>query len=303
MYMEHLNLHHLRCFLAVAEAGGVTAAAEAMGLAQPTISKQVRELERAVGQSLLEREGRGVRLTQAGRLVQRYAQDIFSLESELVAAVSGRGAERLSRLVVGVSTSTPRTIATLALAPVAMLPGAVRIVGVQDRTDALLERLASGELDVVLSDAPLAPSLRFRAINEELGSSPVSWWAASGLRLRADGARALDGAPLLVPSEAAPIRGAIDQWLRRAGVRGRIAGEFEDSALLSEFGLAGHGVFAAPRLVAGALASSGARQVCAMEGVLERFFAITTDRRIRHPAVALVIDTARDRLAAASGGG
>ena len=303
MNMDGLNLHHLRCFLAVAERGGVTAAAASLGLAQPTISKQVRELERAVGRTLLEREGRGVRLTDAGRLVHRYARDIFSLEEELVAAVSGRGADRVSRLVVGVSTSAPRTIATLALAPVSMLPGAVRIVGVQDRTDALLERLASGELDVVLSDAPLAPSLRFRAINEELGASPVSWYASKSLRLTGDGADALDGAPLLRPSETTPIRGAIDQWLRRAGVRGRIAGEFEDGALLHEFGLAGHGVFAAPRLVERRLEAAGAIVVARMEGVLERFFAITTDRRIRHPAVALVIDTARDRLAAASSDG
>lgn len=301
MGMEPLNFHHLRCFLAVAEHGGVTAAGDALGLAQPTISKQVRELERAVGQTLLEREGRGVRLTDAGRLVQRYAQDIFSLEQELVAAVSGRGLERLSRLVVGVSTSTPRTIATLALAPVAMLPGAVRIVGVQGRTDALLDRLASGELDVVLSDAPMGPSLRFGAINEELGVSTVAWYAASSLRLRAEGERALEGAPLLVPSEATPIRASIDQWLRRSGVRSRIGAEFEDSALLVEFGLAGHGIFAAPRLLERSLLSAGARLVCATDAQ-ERFFAITTDRRIRHPAVALVIDTARDRLAAASGG-
>lgn len=80
--MDWLNYHHLLYFWTVAREGGVSKAAAKLRLSQPTVSAQVRMLEREVGQRLFHRQGRTLVLTDAGHIVYGYADEIFGIGRE-----------------------------------------------------------------------------------------------------------------------------------------------------------------------------------------------------------------------------
>jgi LysR family transcriptional activator of nhaA len=297
--MAFLNYHHLRYFWAVAREGSIAAASRAVHAAPPTISTQIKELEEALGERLFQREGRRLVLTEMGRVVFRYADEIFTLGRELMDAVAGRPGSHAARLVVGVADQVPKLIAYRILEPARRLPEPAQIVCLEDKTDRLIPELAAHGLDLVITDAPLAAGTSVRAFNHSLGECGVSFFAAPALarRLRRRFPGSLDGQPLLLPTPASMLRRALDAWFEEHGIRPAIAGEFEDSALMKAFGQAGAGVFAGPS----AIADEIRRQhqvglVGRTEQVRERFYAISVERKLRHPAVTAIVEAARGGL-------
>ncbi len=302
--MEWLNYHHLLYFWMVARSGGVAPAAQRLRLAQPTVSAQVRQLERRLGIRLFEKAGRRLALTEAGRQTLRYADEIFTLGRELLDSLSGRPARGAVRLVVGVADALPKLIAHRLIAPALELPEAIQLVCVEASPNDLLARLSLNELDVVLSDAPIDPHIRVRAFNHLLGECGVSFFAPPELarRLPRRFPACLDGAPLLLPTRDAVLRRDVERWFESVGVRPRICGEFQDSALLKVFGQTGLGVFAAPRVIEGDVRRAhGCRVLGRTDAVREQFYAISIERKLRHPAVVAITNAARQSLFRARG--
>ena len=296
--MDWLNYHHLYYFWVIAKEGSITRATRELRLTQPTLSAQLRALENSVGEPLFDRVGRQLVLTPTGRVVQQYADEIFSLGRDLQQAVKSGESGRL-RLQVGIADVLPKLIAQQILLPVYRMSERVRLVCREDRPERLLAELAVHELDVVLTDAPLPPSVWVRAFNHLLGESPVALFAAPALarQCRARFPRSLADVPFLLPMEQTMLRRGVDSWLATHELRPPIVGEFEDSALLKTMGRAGIGVFAAPALMAEAIRSQyGCELVGHLDGVIERFYAISVERRIKHPAVAEICSAARKSL-------
>lgn len=294
--MDWLNYHHLLYFWTAAKEGGIVRASAALHLSVPTVSAQVKALERALGEKLFERKGRSVALTEMGQVVFRFADEIFSLGRELVDTVKGRPTGRPARLMVGIADVVPKLVAKRLLEPALRLGDPVRLVCREDRPDRLLAELATHGLDVVVSDAPVPPAVRVRAFGHPLVESEVSFFAsgADAARYRRRFPASLDGAPMLLPSEGSALRRAIDAWFDRRSIRPRILVECADSALLKEFGEDGFGVFPAPRIVADDLRRRHrAAEIGVVDGVRETYYAITTERRIQHPAVIAIRDAAR----------
>jgi LysR family transcriptional activator of nhaA len=246
----------------VAREGSIARATRVLRLAQPTISAQIRLLEDRLGEKLFERRGRGLVPTEAGRLAYRYADEIFGLGRELLEVVHGRAPGRLRRFAVGIVDAVPKLVAHRLLAPAfAARAEGLRIVCHEDHAEPLLARLALHELD--------------------LGRFP----------------RSLDGAPALLPTENTALRRALDAWFEARGLRPRVAGEFEDSALLKVFGQRGAGLFFGPSAIEGEIARQyGVRRVGRLPEVRERFYAISAERRLSHPAVKTITETARSEL-------
>lgn len=294
--MDWLNYHHLLYFWTAAKEGGIVRASAALHLSVPTVSAQVKALERALGEKLFERKGRSVALTEMGQVVFRFADEIFSLGRELVDTVKGRPTGRPARLMVGIADVVPKLVAKRLLEPALRLGDPVRLVCREDRPDRLLAELATHGLDVVVSDAPVPPAVRVRAFGHPLVESEVSFFAsgADAARYRRRFPASLDGAPMLLPSEGSALRRAIDAWFDRRSIRPRILVECADSALLKVFGEDGFGVFPAPRIVADDLRRRHrAAEIGVVDGVRETYYAITTERRIQHPAVIAIRDAAR----------
>lgn len=295
-----LNYHHLLYFRTVAREGSIARACEKLLLAQPTISGQLRELERAAGDKLLVRTGRGMALTETGRLVFRYADEIFSLGGELVDALNGRPAPgKPLRLVVGVADALTKMITYRLLEPALRLAQPVQIVCREDKPERLVVELATHGVDVVLSDAPIPPAVKVRAFSHLLGECGVSIMGAPALAKahRKGFPGSLDGAPFLMPAENTTLRRALDTWFEANRLRPAVRAEFDDSALLKVFGQQGVGLFAVPSAVEDEVCRQyKVRRVGRVDAVKERFYAISAERRLEHPAVVAISEAARLEL-------
>jgi LysR family transcriptional regulator, transcriptional activator of nhaA len=293
--VETLNHRHLYHFWTVVREGGVTRASEKLNISQPTISGQLRELEQALGEKLLARSGRTVVLTDIGRTVYRYADEMMILDRDLLEAVKGRPT-RPGKLAVGVALVVPKLVAYEMLEPALRLSDPVQLECVHERPERLLAELAVFGLDVVLTDAPAPPTVRVRSYSHLLGECPVSVFGSPSIAAahRRGFPRSLDGAPFLLPSEDSALRLSLEEWFRKERVRPRVVGTFQDSALLDAFGQAGAGLFAMPAAIEAEVQKKyRARVVGRLNSVRQSFYAITVERKLRNPAVIAISERAR----------
>jgi len=293
--MAGINYKHLHYFWAVAKAGSIARASEQLHLTPQTISGQLSLFEEIQGEALFEKSGRNLVLTEAGRLVLSYAEDIFSLGQELEEVLHNRPTERTVQLRVGVSDAVAKTVAYRLLEPALSLPQTLRINCREGKLDQLLAELAIHKLDVVITDAPMPPTANVRGFNHLLGECDVSFFATTDLAAQyaAPFPACLDGAPILLPGEDAALRSKLMHWFHAHQLHPRIAGEFDDSALMSAFGRAGAGFFAAPSVIADSVMRQYDVQVVGhTTEIKEQFYAISVQRKLTHPAVLAISDAA-----------
>lgn len=296
--MYTLNYQHLKYFWAVSRHGNLTRASAELLLTPQTVSTQIRDLEKGLGMELFSREGRRLVLTDIGRVVYRYADEIFNIGREIQDVVRGLPG-RPMYLVVGVADVIPKLIAHQLIEPATQLKEPVRVICREGRTDRLLAELAIHKLDVVLSDTPIPPAVKIRAYNHLLGESKVTFMASDKLarNFREGFPESMNGAPILLPAEGTILRGTLEQWFDSLEIRPMIVGEFEDSALLNSFGQAGVGIFAVPSVIQDEVGRQyGVEPIGVVEGIVERFYAISLERKVRHPAVAAVCIAAKSVL-------
>lgn len=295
-----MNFKHLYYFWWVAKAGGVLRAGEQLHVTPQTISGQIGLLEDDLGTPLFAKSGRNIELTDAGRLAFGYAQDIFALGSELEESLRNYPAGgRPVDFRVGVADAVPKAIAYRLIEPATRLPEPVRIVCREWKLDSLLAELAAHRLDLVIADAPIPPSVSVRAYNHRLGESGVSFFASAALFKQCKGKfpACLDGAPMLVSGADAAVRSRLDRWCEANGLRPRVVGEFDDSALMKAFGQRGAGVFIGPTVLEAEIkAQYGVKTLGRTTEIVEEFFAISVERRVTHPCVVAITGAARDRL-------
>ena len=295
-----MNFKHLHYFWRVAKAGGVARASEQLHLTPQTISGQIGLLEDALGTPLFAKKGRNLELTDAGRLALGYAQDIFALGSELEESLRNYPAGgRPVEFRVGVAEAVSKTIAYRLIEPATRLPTTMRLVCRESKLDSLLAELAAHRLDLVISDAPIPPSVSVRAYNHRLGESGVSFFASAALFKHCKGKfpACLDGAPMLVPGDGAAVRPRLDRWRDANKLRPRVVGEFDDSALMKAFGQRGAGVFIGPTVLESEIETQyGVKTLGRTQEIVEEFFAISVERRVTHPSVVAITAAAKDRL-------
>ena len=289
--MAWLNYHHLLYFWTVATRGSIAAAALELNLTQPAVSAQIKTLERNLKVALLVRRGRRLELTEIGRLVARYAEEIFSLGQGLKDALAGRSSDRLTPLRVGVVDALPKLLVHRLLRPAFDQAPGVRMIVHEDKLERLLADLAIHELDVVLADAPAPASLHVRTYSHLIVEGGVSFFAvpekAAALKRRFP--RSLHGAPMLLPTANTALRRGLDAWFAAKEIVPVVVAEIDDSAVLKIFGEEGLGVFAAPSVVdQDVVKRYGVRRFGGTEAVRESVYAITVERQITSPAVKAI---------------
>jgi LysR family transcriptional activator of nhaA len=298
--MEWLNYHHLLYFWMVAKHGSITRAGAELRLAHPTISGQIHRLEEALGEKLFARSGRNLVLTDSGRVAFRYADEIFALGREFQDTLKGRSTGKPIRLVVGVSDVIAKSIVHRMLEPAFQLRDKVHVVCREARSpDGFMAELAVHAVDVVLADAPAGPGTPVRTFNHPLGECGSSFFASPQLArtCRNGFPRSLDGVPMLLPSSNSTFRRALDQWFQSHHIRPEIVAELDDLALASVLGEKALGVLAAPDVIAKELGKRYALQLVGRaKDIRQRFFAISVERKIKHPAVAAICEVARKKI-------
>lgn len=295
--MEWLNYHHLLYFWTVARTGSIAAASKELRLAPPTISNQIHKLEDSLGEELLRRTGRKLVLTDMGRIAMRYADEIFSLGQEFTSTMKERPTGRPLRFCVGIADVLPKTIAFRLIEPALRLRTPVHLICREDRPDHLLADLAVHEVDVVLSDAPASPAANIPAFNHLLGESGISFLAPKKLAFLKKGfPRSLNGAPFLLPLENTALRRDLNEWFYSHNLRPAVVGEFADLALLRVFAEEGFGTFAIPTVMEDQMLRFGFCRIGTTTSITTRFYAISVERQVRHPAVSAVCEAARRNL-------
>lgn len=299
MLNEMLNYHHLRYFHAVAKDGNLTRAAADMGKTPQTVSHQIRTLEEELGTPLFHRRGRRLVLTESGRQVLSFAEEIFSLGQDLVDSVEAQTGNRPIRLTVGVADVLPKRLAHSLILPALESRKEIRLICREAAPERLLAELAVGEVDLVLSDAPIPPSVSVRAHGHLLGKGSVCIMASPDLAepLREGFPSSLTGRPLLVPTERSALRREIDRWIDDHRLHPRVAGEFDDFALMSAFAQSGTGAIPVPAAIADEVGEElGIRKVGMLEGVLVRFYAITLEQEGEDEGIAAILQQRHPNL-------
>jgi len=296
-----VNYKHLHYFWAVAREGGVARASERLHLTPQTISGQLSLLEKYLGVDLFTRVGRKLELTEPGRLVLSYADEIFSLGGEMEEVIHQLPDSRAQLFRVGVVDVVPKSIAHRILEPALHMPEPLRMICREASLDTLLAELAVHRLDLVLADRPIPTTVSTRGFSHKLGECAVSFFATTKLKkkLKGDFPRCLDGAPILLPSSGSQLRAGIDQWLDEQRIYPRMIAEFDDSVLMKAFGQEGAGIFIAPAAIKAEV--EWQYQVTAIgriDEVKQRFYAISVERRVLHPVVSIVVAAARELLIA-----
>lgn len=303
--MPALNYKHLRYFWMVARCGAIARAGEQLHLTPQAISGQLREFEESLGVELLRRAGRGLELTEAGRRILSYAEEIFALGDELLEVARDQTARKSLRFTVGVADSVAKSVAHRLVEPALRLPEALRLVCREGRLTALLADLAVHRLDLVIADRPMPANLNVRGYSHLLGESDLTVFGAPTLVATLPGTfpDLLNGAPFLMPGDDVAIRPRLEQWLDARHLYPRVVGEFDDSALLKAFGQEGAGLFVAPTAIAAYVAAQyRVSPVGRIDSISEQLFAITTERRLSHPAIVAISEAARDHVFAPCAG-
>jgi LysR family transcriptional activator of nhaA len=286
------SYRHLYYFWVVGKEGGISRAAARLDMAVQTVSTQVRELERALGYELLKPAGRGLVLTEAGVAAMQQAEQIFSLGEHLPAFVRDAVSAPSMRLSVGISNGLPKLVVRSLMQPVMDEPH-LRLLCREGEISELLADLALHRLDLLLTDRPAPPNVNVKVYSHSLGSSPLAWYASPELAAvaRHGFPQSLAKVPVILPTPRVAVRAPLDQWFEKQGVRPRIVGEFDDSALLKTFGASGMGLFPAVEMVHDELVTRYAvERVGPCQGVNEQFYAIGTEKKVQHPLVQRILN-------------
>lgn len=294
-----MNFKHLHYFWTVARSGGVARAGERLHLTPQTVSAQIKLLEQDLGTALFKPSGRGLELTDAGRLALGYADEIFALGDELRAALESRRERPYLAFRVGITDVVPKAIAYRLLEPAEREITGLRLICREGKLDRLLAELALHRLDLVIANRPIPANINVRGHSHKLGESEIAFFAGAGLN---DAGRTfpecLDDAPLLLPGDDSTVRGQIERWLEGLRLTPRVVGEFDDDALMRAFGQAGGGYFPGASALAGEMRQHyGVELVGHAPGIHETFYAITGERHGSHPAIRAVTGSAQDFLA------
>lgn len=294
-----INYKQLYYFWNVAKYGGITRASEQLHLTPQTISGQISELEQALETTLFDRSGRRLKLTSAGQLAYSHADEIFHIGKELEALMKGHQEESDLKFRVGVSDVIPKSIAYRLLAPAIHLEEPVKLLCLESKLELLFADLALHKIDLIVSDRPLPTELGIKGFSHFLGESRMAFYAEAGLAeaLGPNFPQSLNGAPLLLPGSESAMRISIDRWLTKHKLQPYIKGEFDDTALMKAFAEEGLGVFPAPEVIATEVARHhGVKMISALEDVSCRYYAISVQRKLSHPAVVAISESAQNIL-------
>ncbi len=293
--MAILNLHHLRLFRAVATDGTLTGAARGLNLSQSALSSQIKALEGSLGHDLFERRGRGLVLTEAGRIALDHAEAIFRTAQDLTATLRETGRVRRA-LRVGALATLSRNFQMGFLRPLIGRPD-VEVVLRSGSQSELLRGLEGLALDVVLTNLSPARDAASHWLVHRLAEQPVS---LIGTPARVGPkptslSELIARHPLILPAPDTGLRASFDAFASRLGLTPMIAAEADDMAMLRLLAREDAGLAVLPPIVVqDELAAGTLTEAAMLEGMQETFLAVTLQRRFPNPLLAEVLHPWRD---------
>lgn len=297
--MRWLNYQHLYYFWHVARYGSVTEASQQLRLAQPTISAQLKSFEEVLGEKLFERDGRSLKLTEAGRLAGRYAEQIFSIGQEFLDVLDGKEHGARREFKVGIADVVPKSLAYMLIEPAFSADTGVTVYCFEDKTERLLAQLSIAEIDLVVADRPLPPNVKVKAFNHFIGECGVSFLGVRALanKYKKNFPNSLNAAPLLLPTADSAVRHELDHWFDKLGIAPQCVGAFQDRALMKLAARNGKGIMLVPSVVEDEVKEEfNLALIGRSTEVKEQIYLISIERRLKNPLVLQICSAGQKKL-------
>lgn len=294
--MKWLNYHHLLYFWMVAREGGLAPAGRILRLAHPTLSNQIRALEEQLGEKLFKRVGRRLTLTEAGTVVFRYAEDIFTLGNELVHVLEKGQISQNSVLNLGIVDAVPKMLVRSIIEPACSLPHPTKLICYEGSLKSLMHRLASHTIDVIIADGPAPNDANIPVYDHLVADSGLSFLGHKKYHFAGKKfPDSLQNSPMLLPLRKSTLGQAIYQWLASIQITPHVIAECEDSSLAKALGADGMGIFTAPTAVEKDIIKRyNVITIGRTEAIRERVYIISPERKIKNPAVIALCKRAKE---------
>lgn len=217
---DQLKLRHLEVFVEVARKSSVTQAAEVLGMTQPAVTRALRELEQVCGKPLVEKHGRGIRLSTYGEMFRDFAGRSLSLARDGVALLNNLDEAEGPKVAIGALPTVSATVVPDALARLREEGSHSRFSVMSGDNTYLLDQLRRGHLDVVVGRMP-APENMIGVTFDPLFRERVTVVVAADHPLARIGQlprNAFQDHPVLMPSEGSIIRPFVDRMFLEEGI-------------------------------------------------------------------------------------
>lgn len=291
--MSPLNYNHLFYFYSVATNGSIARASTKLNLTPQTISGQITTFEAQIGVDLFNRKGKKLELSEMGRLIYSYAEEIFQLGDEIKHVLRTQEPARWLTFTVGVTMVIPKVLASEILQPAINMAEPIRLICHEGDQESLLADLAVNRLDMIITDQALHSGNYVKAYNHLLTESGFTFFASAPLasKCRKGFPQSMSGQPFLMQGKKAAVRQRLSLWMDKYDIAPNIIAEFDDSALMKSFGQDGYGIFAAPTLIEEYVSSRYKVKIIGRtDEIKEHYYAISPERKIKHPAILEIIN-------------
>jgi LysR family transcriptional activator of nhaA len=303
-HMNHLNYHHLYYYKVIASEGSISKAAKKLRLGQPTLSMQLKQFEENIGHPLFDRKNRSLQLTEMGRLVLGYANEIFRLGSEMVDSIHDRPISKKLRLQIGALDSIPKFLIRALMCEAYDIQNCMISV-MEGEGINLVENLLNHRLDLVISNVP-APTLSTeRLYSRSLAKMPLVVVGTEKYRdCIADFPRSLNGKPFILPTSHSHVRGEIEQWFEKQNVAPNVIAETQDTSLMNSLAIEGHGMIAlAEPSLKMAMSDHRVIKIGELSGFYEELWLISAQRKLQNPIAERLMKEFDPLRATAKSGG
>jgi LysR family transcriptional activator of nhaA len=295
--IDRLNYHHLYYFRIIATEGSISKAAQRLRLGQPTLSMQLKQFEEALGHELFERRNRTLVLTEMGRLVLGYANEIFRLGEELMDAVHDRPTQKKVRLQIGALDSIPKTVITQ-LMEYAYQNQECQISILEGEGPELISELVNHRLDLVLSNTPAPALASEKLFSKSLIKMPLVVVGHPRFEsLAVNFPNSLENQPLIYPTSHSRVRHDLEQFFETLKILPNVIAETQDTSLMKNLALQGRGLVVIAEPVIQQFLKAGQLKVIGrMKDHSEELWLISAQRKLQNPVADLLMKSFTLRL-------
>jgi LysR family transcriptional activator of nhaA len=288
--MNWFNYQHLYYFYMIAREGGVAKAATKLRLGQPTLSTQLKQFETAIGHQLFERVNRSMQLTETGKVVFDFAEEIFKLGSEMIETINDKRGDRVTHLQIGALDSVPKAIIEQLLAA-ANRVSECYVSLLEGPTDFLLRELMAHRIDLVITNTPAPIAPKTQCHSRLIAEMPVVVFGAREFhKLKQGFPKSLEAQPFVLPTTHSKLRSDIENFFDTKKIKIRPIIETQDTSLQQLIVQSGKALAA---MAEPAFTSLGGENKLAILGQLpvkEQLWLSSASRRIKNPIASELME-------------
>jgi len=282
--MTWLNYHHLYYFWITAKEGSISRASRMLRVGQPTISTSIKNLEESLNQSLFNRKGRGLHLTEAGKVVLDYANQIFSLGNELVEVIADKTFSKRTHVHFGALDSVPKSLVqSLIHSAQKIAPCAITVL--EGGGDYLFKELQAHRIDLVISNFPPTIGDSKQYFSRLLAKIPITVFSTKKYQpLKRNFPKSLQDQPFIMPSLHSKLRHDLNHFFQINKVTIDVIIETQDTSIQKILGIEGMGLVPLPDFAGKELVKEGKLiKIGSLQGITEDFWLISSPRKFSNP--------------------